>query len=441
MKAARAVKKVRMVYQRQDPYTRPFYVDYLRPEIREDIRDPQSRIGKIFRTRFRVPFVLLEDLYTKTLEMGFKDQRIDIAGRLCVPLASKILGVLRALGRATCFDGIAELAGGSAETHRIFFHKWCKMFARKYYSTYVYGPRTEEEVMRTMLVYKRLGLNGAIGSTDCTHVRWERCPVSLANICTGKEGYATLAWQVTVDHHLFCQSVQQSKFGSYNDKTIVRYDAYIDDLRKKDLYSKVKYNIYNKDGEEIEMTGAHVIADGGFLMWNVLMCGYKFVTTVAKALWSSQMESTRKDVERFFGILKGRFRCLKLPCFLQKKEELDNMFLTCCILHNMILVHDGRNRLWEEDVQWDGVDGEHADEDIMPAEDQMRLNRRGHKIIARRALHKLEDWARVGRRQYANNPDAYTDEVEPGFHDRRSALIEHYEYMFKYRKNELEWLN
>jgi hypothetical protein len=134
VKAARAVKKVRMVYQRQDPYTRPFYVDYLRPEIREDIRDPQSRIGKIFRTRFRVPFVLLEDLYTKTLEMGFKDQRIDIAGRLCVPLASKILGVLRALGRATCFDGIAELAGGSAETHRIFFHKWCKMFARKYYS-------------------------------------------------------------------------------------------------------------------------------------------------------------------------------------------------------------------------------------------------------------------------------------------------------------------
>ena len=34
-------------------------------------------------------------------------------------------------------------------------------------------------------------------------------------------------------------------------------------------------------------------------------------------------------------ILKGRFRCLKLPIYLHDKPTIDSMFFTCCILHNI----------------------------------------------------------------------------------------------------------
>ena len=107
----------------------------------------------------------------------------------------------------------------------------------------------------------------------------------------------------------------------------------------------------------------------------------------------TQMESTRKDVERTFGILKGRFRCLKLPILFQKMDSITYMMWTCIILHNMIMTHDGRDNLWESDVQWNGVDGEHDIHD-----DEWNMNKM--KIIRIRALNKLTDYSRIGRRNY-----------------------------------------
>ncbi len=115
-------------------------------------------------------------------------------GRAGLPLELKLLGLLRVLGRGTCFDGIEEITLGSAEAHRAFFHRFNKLFAERFYDKYVYAPRTAEEIRKTMGIYERLGLPGAIGSTDCVHIKWERCPVEVTNLCHGKEGYPTLAF-------------------------------------------------------------------------------------------------------------------------------------------------------------------------------------------------------------------------------------------------------
>lgn len=66
----------------------------------------------------------------------------------------------------------------------------------------------------------------------------------------------------------------------------------------------------------------------------------------------------RKDVECFFGILKGRFRILKLRMPYHKREDIDNIFFTCCILHNMLHVFDGMDA-FEENVDWTGSAGHH----------------------------------------------------------------------------------
>ena len=73
------------------------------------------------------------------------------------------------------------------------------------------------------------------------------------------------------------------------------------------------------------------------------------------------MESVRKDVECAFGVLKGRFRCLKLPIQLHDKDVIDDMFFTCVGLHNMLHLYDGRDQ-WEKGMCWEGADGEHQDE-------------------------------------------------------------------------------
>lgn len=88
--------------------------------------------------------------------------------------------------------------------------------------------------------------------------------------------------------------------------------------------------------------------------------------------WSKRLDGVHKDTERFFGTLKGRFRILKLPVVYYKREDIDNLFFTCCILHNMLHAYDGLDVL-EADVDWAGVDGRHNPWERDPLEDASKL--------------------------------------------------------------------
>jgi hypothetical protein len=65
-----------------------------------------------------------------------------------------------------------------------------------------------------------------------------------------------------------------------------------------------------------------------------------------KSIWSENVESTRKDVERFFGILKKRFRCLINPLELQDPSHIERLFNVCAIVHTILLDYDGIDN-WE----------------------------------------------------------------------------------------------
>lgn len=78
----------------------------------------------------------------------------------------------------------------------------------------------------------------------------------------------------------------------------------------------------------------HVITAGGYLDWRCLQRPRSDDESPAVKRWSGHVESMRKDVERSFGILKGRWKVLKVPSQLSDLEKLDNTFRTCCLLHN-----------------------------------------------------------------------------------------------------------
>jgi hypothetical protein len=81
---------------------------------------------------------------------------------MAAPLELKILAVLRVLGRGYCFDGVEELTLISAEVLRVFFRKWCTLFARENFSKYCNHPKTEEEIAETVFIYTKLGLRGCV---------------------------------------------------------------------------------------------------------------------------------------------------------------------------------------------------------------------------------------------------------------------------------------
>lgn len=146
--------------------------------------------------------------------------------------------------------------------------------------------------------------------------------------------------------------------------------------------------------------------------WVTLIAPSKYPSSVDESDFSSMLESVRKDVECFFGILKGRFRILKLRMGYHSREDIDNIFFTCCILHNMLHSFDGMN-VFEENVDWAGSAGLHDPKDHAPD----------------------TDFTSVGARTAAD-PEAYS--WNPQHAKLKGELIE----SFGYRKKagDISWL-
>jgi hypothetical protein len=65
--------------------------------------------------------------------------------------------------------------------------------------------------------------------------------------------------------------------------------------------------MYADDGKKVNEIGVYYICDGGYPKFKHLIQLSKWTQVgTKKNLWYSAVESARKDVERFFGILKKR---------------------------------------------------------------------------------------------------------------------------------------
>ncbi|KAI8538373.1 hypothetical protein RHMOL_Rhmol09G0097800 [Rhododendron molle] len=74
-----------------------------------------------------------------------------------------------------------------------------------------------------------------------------------------------------------------------------------------------------------------------------------------KKKFAQQQESTRKDVERAFGVLQARFAIVQGPGQLWDKKTLKDIMLTCIILHNMI-IEDERDYNGATDLNYDPLE-------------------------------------------------------------------------------------
>ena len=330
---------------------------------RTSISQEDTRDGRYFRRRFRIPFAMFEALIKVILQeewfSGFdrngrgsldatRDER-----RRGASLQVKVLSVLRILGRGNVFDECFDGSGCSESLIASFFHKFLDRFVARLFKCMVCPPATADELAEQMRIYERLGLNGACGSTDVTHVPLGKCPRNWQNSCTGKSGKPTLAYSATCSHSRRIFYCSPGFEGSKNDKTISKYDSFIDKVRTDRLYTEAEWPMNTASGI-VPRSGAYLLCDGGYHKWFEMMCGLKHTSSVPHSLWSCQLESVRKDIECCFGILKMRFTILANPLQYHSKTpfefltKMNNIMHSCCILHNWLLSYDGLDNLWTE---------------------------------------------------------------------------------------------
>lgn len=149
--------------------------------------------------------------------------------------------------------------------------------------------------------------------------------------------------QLVVNHNRFIHHVRDAFFGTYSDTMIANDDPYPRSVAEG-LYKDISYYLYDKNGVMHEIKGAYLITDGGYPQHPpVYIHPLHSRNSVDAVYWSEWLESVRKDVECTFGILKARFRFLKMPIEYHCKYTIECVFKSCCILHNMLILWNGND--------------------------------------------------------------------------------------------------
>ena len=316
--------------------------------------DPSSRQHRNFVAEFRVPFAV----YTEILEdcrgqawSGSTAARGGVgAGRPGIALEAKVLSALYRLGTGCIARTQATVFGLSPSCAQKFFVDFCAHQAQNFVCE-CDVPTTEDEIRKVEEVYARMGFPGCVGSVDGVHLHWARCPARLLSRHKGAKGYPTRSFNVTVDHRRFVRHVACSKPGTMNDKSSVRYDPHVLSVRQG-KYKDYKFKVRGRT-----VSGGWLMSDGGYHRWRCLQCPRPHDSRRHVRVWSKALESVRKDVECTFGIMKGRFRILKLPIEFHHEQMIDYLFYTCAYLHNRIMRYQGFGEVWQDDSDWVGHAG------------------------------------------------------------------------------------
>ena len=337
---------------------------------------PTTRQGRTFRRKFRVPADLLdwsvEGLLHRKLfpEYDAAGAGKDAFGRPIPSLQVKVLCVFRVLGSGCDFAAVYDGSKIEEQAVRKFFFRFNHVFIRSFYHEWVYPPCTQQELKETLSIYERLGLPGAIGSTDCFHLFWDRCPAQLKVDCrNGRYKRCTLVWSLSNDHHRRIYSISDPFNGCTHDKTISQYDGFLQSvhLKTNSLFANARYTLVNKEGTPHERVGAWVLCDNGYHKWETMQEPPSTCTTENELIFREVLESARKTTECVIGILKARFWFMKNPIRLHSKDDITNAVYTCSVLHNMLLHYDGFDKLWTEEDWLTQDPGDSDDEESIAA--------------------------------------------------------------------------
>lgn len=174
------------------------------------------------------------------------------------------------------------------------------------------------------------------------------------------------------------------------------------------------------------------MVDNGYLSWSNTVPPLKDGLTYQQIRFSEWLESMRKDVECTFGILKGRFPVLRYGVRLQSIEKCDQLYVTCCALHNRLLFIDGLDKGWKDGVE-SNWERENRDETPFAVQRLHRLSNNDNV-----QSHDDNDDNIVNTLHYNNyevNGKRIVSKMPLTVFQNR--LIEHFDICFK--RNDIQW--
>lgn len=237
------------------------------------INSPEEKwYDKRFHQVIGIPRKLWRFYVALAQEAGFgeRDDGDPRRGRRPQPIEMKVSAWLLVLHEGVSFEHAAWVCCVSEPVVRRFFHAWNAWLVKHEYPKHVYPPSTEHDIQRTEAKFAKMGYPGAITTIDATHVEWLQCPAMHAWRCTGKDGYPTRSYNCAIGPNKEFHHVHRSHPGAQNDKTIARFDPFMQGFYTGRLYGQRVFRLRTVGGGVATWSGLYAIVDGGYHAWSRL---------------------------------------------------------------------------------------------------------------------------------------------------------------------------
>lgn len=238
-------------------------------------------------------------------------------GRPKIPLEKVLLMTLWHLGNQESLRSIADRFGVTESSVYACIRKLCKTIVNHLSAKFIQWPTlSQERFQRTTAGFEYgLAMSGRIGCRDCTHIHM-KAPQVQEGAYVNRNGFHSLILQCVCDHQRRFTDVFCGCTGSTHDASV---------------YNEVVHN------REKFFPGEHyIIGDQAYPLNNWLIKKYQDNDRLSEneRRFNKHLSVKRQLIEEAFGILKGRFRKLKM-LDIDIIEDIPEIEITACTLHNI----------------------------------------------------------------------------------------------------------
>lgn len=190
---------------------------------------------------------------------------------------------------------------------------------------YIKFPTTNDDLRQVMRDFHAIaGFPNVIGCIDGTQIPIYT-PKSNEHLYVCRKGFHSINVQGVCDSKLSFTNIVAKYPGSSHDSFI---------LRNSSLYNYLEEASTGPNGG----TG-WLLGDSGYPLKEFLLTPVANPATGGEFKYNKSHVKTRNTIERAFGVLKLRFRCLHKTggCLLSPPERCTKIITSCAVLHNICI--------------------------------------------------------------------------------------------------------
>ncbi|KAI4970774.1 hypothetical protein ZWY2020_001688 [Hordeum vulgare] len=271
---------------------------------------------KYFRRRFRMSKDLFIHIcnYVKQHDRSF-EQRRNRAGLLGHSIEQKVTAALRMMAYGVPTDYINDNLAMIESTSIFYVKQFAKAIVEVFGAQHLRAPNAQDTHMLLEMNTSR-GFPRMLGSIDCMQWKWKNCPRAWHGQFKDRGKDATIILEAVADHETWIWHAYFGMPGSCNDINV---------LDRSPLFAKLA----NEEGPPVtfEANGriynyGYYLADGIYPRWSTFVKPISKPQSKKELIFHNAQATTRKDVERAFGILQSQFAIMRGPSRFWNQQQL-----------------------------------------------------------------------------------------------------------------------